>query len=392
MPFKNSQEICMFQRAALPILLLAAVSAFAVQSPTVDCAAGQTIRRALTGIDKTQPSTLTIKGTCTEYVLLEGFNNLTVNGLEGATLQQPDTTPPTNPGYVLLIRASRSVTISGLAIRALPTIFSSIGVAQGSSDIVLRNVSTDGPWGIEAIEASQVWLVRVTVNTTGFAGISVFDESDVHIVGGLVKRPASTDFLAGILVGSGHVTMQGMTIRDMQQSISIGTSGSVDTVAFDLSSPNTDVVIDNPAASNFYGVFVADSSSLNIGSAKLRINGAGQIFGGDTGGVLVTSGSTLNGGANLIVTNSHSQGVTVSNNSHAQLAGASITGSAHGGLVVTNLSTATVDITNPLTVISGNGTDLFCDSKSQIAGSANIANATTVQCANLLTGSYESLP
>lgn len=106
----------------------------------------------------------------------------------------------------------------------------------------------------------------------------------------------------------------------------------------------------------------------------------------------VTSGSTINGGANLIVTNSHSQGVTVSNNSHAQLAGSSITGSAHGGLVVTNLSTASVDITNPLTVISGNGTDLFCDSKSQIAGSVNIANATTVQCANLLTGSYESLP
>jgi hypothetical protein len=35
---------------------------------------------------------------------------------------------------------------------------------------------------------------------------------------------------------------------------------------------------------------------------------------------------------------------------------------------------------------------LFCDSKSQIAGSANIANATSVQCANLLTGDYESLP
>jgi hypothetical protein len=56
------------------------------------------------------------------------------------------------------------------------------------------------------------------------------------------------------------------------------------------------------------------------------------------------------------------------------------------------LSTAGVDAGNPLTTISGNGTDLFCDSKSQIAGALNIANASTVQCNNLLPGTYEGLP
>ncbi len=57
-----------------------------------------------------------------------------------------------------------------------------------------------------------------------------------------------------------------------------------------------------------------------------------------------------------------------------------------------NLSTATADASNPLTVISANGTDLFCDSKSQIAGALNIANATVVQCNTFLPGNYESLP
>jgi hypothetical protein len=50
-----------------------------------------------------------------------------------------------------------------------------------------------------------------------------------------------------------------------------------------------------------------------------------------------------------------------------------------------------VDLGNP-TTISGNGTDLFCDSKSRITGGVNIANAPTVSCNNLLPGTYENLP
>ena len=111
--------------------------------------------------------------------------------------------------------------------------------------------------------------------------------------------------------------MQGMTIRDMQFAIDVLDSGSVDLVNFDPTAAGVDVTIDNPAGTNFYGAFVTDSSSLNLGSAKLHINNAGQSFGGDTGAVLVTNGSTLNAGSSLIVAGSQAQGVTVSNNSHA---------------------------------------------------------------------------
>jgi hypothetical protein len=186
--------------------------------------------------------------------------------------------------------------------------------------------------------------------------------------------------------------MQGMTIRDMQQGFNIGASGSVDLVNFDSTAAGIDVNIDNPSGTNFNGALVSDGSSLNLESAKLRINNAGQPWGGDTAAVFVTNGSTLNAGANLVASGSQGQGVLVTNNSHAELAGSSITGSGHGGLVVLNLSTAGVDFSNPLTVIGGNGTDLFCDSKSQIAGGVNIANASTVQCNNLLPDKYENLP
>jgi len=373
----------------LAVLLFSATSTFAFQTRTVNCDEGQSLTFALATLIKFLPATVTVKGTCTEYVLVDGFNDLTLVGAPGATLQQPS--GPTPTGFVLSIKASRSVTVAGLAFRSLPSVLSSIGIGGGSNEVLVRDVTTDGSWGIFVYEASQARLVRVTVNiTSGFAAISAFDKSDVHIVDGLIQRPANSNFNAGILASSGHVTMQGMTIRDMQQSISIGASGSVDLVNFDSTAAGIDVIVDNPSGTNFNGALVLGSSSLNLGSAKLRINNAGQPYGGDSGAVFVSNGSTLNAGPSLVVTNSRGQGVIVSNDSHADLGGSSITGGAHGGLVVMNLSTAGVDFGNP-TTITGNGTDVFCDSKSRITGGVNIANAITVSCNNLLPGTYENL-
>jgi hypothetical protein len=377
---------------ALAALLFSASSVFADPNRTVDCGAGQSLNFTLATLPKLQPATVTVKGTCTEYVLIEGFNNLTLTGAPGATIQQPSTPPPPAPAFLLSIKASRSVSVTNLAFRSLPSVLSSIGIGGGSNEVLVRDVSTDGSGGIFMYEASQARLVRVTVNlTSGFAAIWALDKSDVHIIDGLLQRPANSNFNAGIFAASGHVTMQGMTIRDMQQGITIDTGGDVDVANFEPTAAGIDVIVDNPSGTNFNGALVSDSSSLNLSSAKLRIDNAGQPFGGDSGAVFVSNGSTLNAGPGLVVTNSRGQGVIVSNDSHAQLGNSSITGGAHGGLVVMNLSTAGVDFGSTVT-ITGNGTDLFCDSKSRITDGAKIANAITVSCNNLLPFTYENLP
>jgi hypothetical protein len=383
----------MLRSIALAALVLSSMWVSADSTAFVDCGAGQSLNSTLAKINKFAPATVRFKGTCTEYVVVDGFQNLTIKGLQGATIQQPATDPSTSPIYVLSVKASKGITLSGFAVHSRPSAFSGIGIGKGSTNVLLENMSTEGSWGIVAYEASQVWLVQVNVNiTSGYAAVSAFDKSDVHVVDGLLQRPADSAFHAGLLVSSGHVTIQGTTIRDMQQSINVNDSGSVDLVNFDSTAAGIDVTIDNPAGTNLNGVIVSDSSSLNLSSARLRISNAGQPYGGDSGAVLVTNGSTLNAGANLFISGGPGQGVVVSNNSHVGLAGSSITGVAHGGLVVLNLSTAGMDVGNPLTTISGNGTDLFCDSKSQIGGALNIANASTVQCNNLLPGQYENLP
>jgi hypothetical protein len=384
----------MLRPIALATFVLSSLFAFAAPTPIlVDCGAGQSLNRTLAKLDKFTPSIVNFQGTCTEYVQVNSFHNLTLHGLPGAIIQQPITNPlPVTNGFTLSVSGSQSVTLSGFTVLALPSATSAIGIGHGSTDVLVQNVATAGPWGIFIYDASQVFLVRVNVNTSGFAAISVFDKSDVHIIGGVVHHPADAGFYAGLFVGSGHVTMQGTTIRDMQQGISVGSSGSVDVVNFEPTAPNSDVIIENPAGTNQYGVLVSDSSSLNVSSARLLISNAGQPAGFNSSAIFITNGSTLNAGASLVITGSRGQGVMVSNSSHAGMAGSTITGGAHGGLVVVNESTAGATLANPLTSISGNVTDLFCDSKSQITGASYIANTTVVQCNNILPGLYESLP
>lgn len=61
---------------ALATLVLSATSAFADQTRTVNCGIGQSLTLTLATLNKLQPATVTVQGTCTEYVLIDGFENL----------------------------------------------------------------------------------------------------------------------------------------------------------------------------------------------------------------------------------------------------------------------------------------------------------------------------
>lgn len=379
-------------------LFLAASSAIA-DPIFVDCNQGQSLNGTLARINKNAPpATVMVNGTCTEYVLIKGFTGLTLKGLPGATLQQPSVDPTDGLGILVLsITASQSVTVDGFAIHSRSSALAGVGIRGNSQDVRLRNLTVDGAaaFGIFAYEQSQVSLAHVTATDPGFATVGVVDVSDMHVESCLFALTTGLSFHEGLSVNSGHVTVQSTTIRNMQVGIGINASGNVDIQSFNSYFPvvaPTDVVIDNPAGTNFQGVSVGSGSILHLGDTKLRINNAGQSYGGNTAGVLVTDGGTLDAGPNLVVSSSQGHGVMVSNNSHASLAGSSITGSGHGGLVAVNLSTIAVETFAPSTQITGNGTDLFCDAKSQISGGANIANATTVQCTNLLPGDTVPLP
>jgi len=314
-----------------------------------------------------------------------------LNGLPGAALVQPSTGAGNLANNVLLIGSSQSVTVSGFNIQA--TTASAVAIGHGSSDVRLENLNVQGN-SIVVFEHSQVLLSHVVAQDAPYAPLSVYDLSDVHVEHCLFQDTTGTQWHAGMAVGASHITTFDTTIRNMQVGISAYAGSIIDLVTYNTYTPlggPSDVVIDNPAGLNSWGVSLDGGSSLNVASARLLINQPGQPWGGTTAGILVSNGSTLstpNDSNNLIITGSHGQGIVVENNSHATLTGATITGSAHGGLVLANLSSVDVSRNYPilvLTNISGSGVaDLFCDSGSTITGAVHLTGGFSSQCSNVL--------
>jgi len=117
----------------------------------------------------------------------------------------------------------------------------------------------------------------------------------------------------------------------------------------------TDVLIESPAGPTSTA-FPWKWLLAQPGRRQAPHHQSRPALGWNTAGVFVSDGGTLSAGANLVISGSQGQGVFVSNNSHASLAGLSITGSGHGGLVVANLSTVAVGAgANPMTQITGMG-------------------------------------
>jgi hypothetical protein len=350
----------------------------------VDCNQGQSINQALAKLDKHTPTTVLVNGTCTESVSVVGFENLTLKGLPGAALVQPST----SSNSALTILSSRSVLVINFSVQG--TTASAIGIGHGSSDILLRelNITGGGP-SITVFENSQVSIAYVKAEVSGYAILAIYDSSDVHFE--RCQLVAAGTYTEGIQIGASHITMYDVTITDAFVGISAFSGSLVDMwfySSYYKQANSTDITILNPAGTNNYGVQVDQGSTLNIGS-RLVIDKAGQTWGGTTGAVLLSNGSTMNG--NVLITGSHGQGIVAMNNSHATING-TIQASAHGGLVATNLSSIDVATTSTLSTIGPNGVDLFCDSNSWITGTANIAGTPKTQCANLLTTETATLP
>jgi len=387
-------------KQVIPVLLilLVAVALAQTQSISVNCDNGQSLNSTLSKLNKQTPATVSVTGTCTEYVQVIGFENLTLQGSAGAMLLQPSSGAGTLFNSLLYIESSRSVTVDGLGLQADTVTVPAIGIGHGSRDIRLRHLNIQGGTsGVLVFENSQVSIAYVTAQNPGYSTLGVYDLSDVHLERSLFESSTSGSWNVGMDVGGGsHVTVYDTTISNMQVGVNGHGGAIVDVETFDtyyaFGGP-TDVTISNSAGTNYNGVIIDTGGSLNVQAAKLVINKPGQTYGSTTGGVLISDGASLNASnGNLVITGSNGQGVMALNNSHATVIGATITGGSHGGLVAANLSSIDVSAGTTLSIVSGNSVDLFCDPDSTITGSANLSGVRNSQCVNLLSTETATLP
>jgi hypothetical protein len=389
-------------------ILSVAASHAAAADISVNCDRGQSLSRAISVLPRGTANTITVQGTCTEYVQIRGLEDLKVRGTTGARLVQP----PVDPGRpclalgALTIEASRGITIESLGVQASTTDACSIAVLiqGGSADVRLRGVTATGGTQCFAIaQNSHASIAGSIGRDPGWAALGVFDGSAAHVEDSLFESTSPQGWQEGIVASEGRVHVHGTRIRNMTVGLEANTGGVINIFNFADYYPTTgprDVVVECQPGTNFYGVSVGTGSAVVVApsfvagnAVKLRITNAGQSWGGETGAVRVADASTFDAGGDLEVVGSLGQGVVVTNNSYANLAGVTITGSAHAGLVVTNNSTANLDQWYaPATPITGSGgPDLFCDATSLIAG-GDKAPGSTRQCANVQAAATVPLP
>jgi len=384
--------------------LVSAYAAFAQSVPsstpiTVDCSKGQSLNKTLANLNRQAAYTVSVNGTCTEFVHVMGFHNLLLKALPGATLVQPSTGGGSLFNATLYIESSQSVQVEGFTLDGSAGTLASIGIVHGSTDIRLRSLDIHGGGGsIIVAENSQASIAYVHVHDTGYASLGIYDSSDVHVEHCLFEYTTNgqNQWHVGIAVGASHVTMYATTIRNMQQGISGGADSIIDLVVYNtyyVATGNTDVVIDNSGGFHFAGVALT-GGSLNIYNSKFVTNKSGQSWGGTTAGVLLDEGATMIADSGYLnIAGSLGQGIVAMNNSHATLFGATISNGIHGGLVAINNSSIDLSTNNtPPSTIGGNAVDLFCDSDSKITGTVNIAGSPTAQCTNLLSTETVALP
>ena len=159
----------------------------------VNCDAGQSLNNAIAKLNKQIPDTVTVQGTCTEYVTIAGFENLTVKSTSGATLVQPGLAPSNLFVTLLRINASRSVTIDGHSFTSDASKPPVIGIGAESIDVRLRNLNiVGGSVGIFAFETSEVSITRVNVKNSGWAYVFAVDGSNVHVEDCLLEDSSGT--------------------------------------------------------------------------------------------------------------------------------------------------------------------------------------------------------
>jgi len=152
-----------------PVVLAFLLVAFAGVLPAadVDCP-GESINDYLAGLVKTGPNTVSISGTCTESVNVDGFKDLTLNG--------PAVIQPVAGSYALRITGSEGVGINGLTFQGPCT-------------------TSAQPTGLPLVSVSRSSNVRFggcTIEKSAGTGLQVDDSLAVEVWPGAIQDNCGT--------------------------------------------------------------------------------------------------------------------------------------------------------------------------------------------------------
>ena len=347
--------------------------------------------------------TITVSGTCTELVAIQGLNNLNIIGTPGATLAEPGGDNP--QGDVLDIANSQNVRIQGLRIQAVAhtpeTAIAVVGVTNSSvtflDSTVEGSTQTDG---IDVFPTSNLTILGATVVENNPDGVGVYASGSGSAVN--VRRGPGPGCPTIRNNGDGLDADNNASVTVRQCAVISGNANNTGVGAFNGGAVDVRLPQSTPGAiqivNNTLGLFAAQGgrvtvrgpvlvqgnslNGVNVRSnafADIGASGAGplgptisQNGGGSFGCCTIAAGVHVGFNSALELTAATIEGnfvpgVVLNDNSSARLLAVQSLqiNNNQGGVVVQNSSTALLFF-GP--VLSGNGTDLSCTSDSRAYG------------------------
>jgi hypothetical protein len=261
---------------------LLCVPAAQAANVNVNCAKKkQTISAAIAKLPAVGTHNITVRGACHEAVVISERADLTIHGVDGASIHDPTPGESEEATQVVLIRKSPRVRLEGLSIHGGA---SGVTCLEGSNCHLDALVVTGATRDAVVVGGSLAWIDRTVIENNG-GGLSVRDSANVSFGSGSVIRGSGAH---GVVVGANSILVADGEIT--------GNAG--------------------------HGVWIEPGAELHLaGAARIANNGEHGLF-VDTGSASVGHGVRITGNG--------LDGVHVGSLAHARFNWASVTGNLSG--------------------------------------------------------------
>jgi len=312
------------------------------RNTTVDCAAGDTVAKALRHGDERKSLTILISGSCSEHVVINRSDIKLAAAAPGATISGPDPTID-----VIRVTGSR-VTIDGITVtggrngitadgaaglivqNALVqgTGRNGITYAHGASGIVDAVTVTGNARDGVAIDAAQGTVINSQINLNARFGVGAFNGGSARI--GIDNfNNAGGNVISANASNGIHIVFGSTALIAMNQVIGNGTSTDPAAlkIGVNVTSATADFVGGNTISGNVGTGVNLVRSSANFGDANFGISTVNTISGNGNstsqGGIFAFNGSSLTL-RDAVISNNVAFGLVLSLRSSGQIASSTI--------------------------------------------------------------------
>jgi len=282
------------------------------RSTTVDCAAGDTIARALRHGDERKSLTILVSGTCSEHVVINRSDIKLAPAAAGGTISGPD------PAIDVIRVTGSRVTIDGITVtggrngvtadgaagmivqNALVqnTGRNGITYAHGASGVVDGATVTGNARDGVAIDAAQGTVINSQISQNTRFGVGTFNGGTARI--GIDNfNNAGGNIISANASNGIHIVFGSTALIAMNQIIGNGTSADPAAlkIGVNLASANADFIGGNTISGNTGTGVNLVRSSANFGDANFGITTVNTISGNGSpvsqGGVVAFNGSSV---------------------------------------------------------------------------------------------------